>query len=89
LRKGDLIVSVAVAPTPQLVVVWLQATWRIQRWVDTDAPGSFELLASALNHKYIAVQNTRVVSEAEWRELGAKRGENAKVSDVPRVYAVR
>ncbi|WWC86645.1 uncharacterized protein L201_001522 [Kwoniella dendrophila CBS 6074] len=34
----------------------------------------FELLATSLNHRYIAVSGNKVLTEEEWRETGATKG---------------
>jgi formylmethanofuran dehydrogenase subunit D len=47
-----------------------------------DTPGSFELLATSLNHNYIAIQNDKVLKEEAWRAHGSKRGDNFKVGSV-------
>ncbi|RSH92425.1 hypothetical protein EHS25_008840 [Saitozyma podzolica] len=36
------------------------------------------LLAKSTGHRYVAIHNDRIVDEDEWREIGIKRGDNAK-----------
>ncbi len=41
--------------------------------------GDFEILASSLNLKYIAIHKDKILDEAGWRSLGNVRGEDTQV----------
>ncbi|WVW78167.1 hypothetical protein I302_100118 [Kwoniella bestiolae CBS 10118] len=42
----------------------------------------FELLATGLNHKYIAVQGDKVLTEEKWRETGATKGDERDKGEI-------
>ncbi|OCF53988.1 hypothetical protein L486_08522 [Kwoniella mangroviensis CBS 10435] len=42
----------------------------------------FELLATGLNHKYIAVQGDKVLTEEKWRETGATKGDERDTGEI-------
>ncbi|WRT64526.1 uncharacterized protein IL334_001458 [Kwoniella shivajii] len=42
----------------------------------------FELLATALNHQYIAVQGNKVLTEEKWREAGGTKGDERDTGEI-------
>ncbi|ORY30222.1 hypothetical protein BCR39DRAFT_530035 [Naematelia encephala] len=75
-----------------MLSLWMPATERsavIQIYEEGGFQRDFQLLATSLNHQYVAVQNDRILDEEGWRALGNKRGEghNGAIKVEPQLIA--
>ncbi|WWD21732.1 hypothetical protein CI109_106219 [Kwoniella shandongensis] len=65
--------------------LWMPATESstvIEIFEDGGFERDFQLLATTLNHDYIAVQNDHVLTEEKWRELGTAKGEEKAKGEI-------
>ncbi|KAK8847645.1 hypothetical protein IAR55_005504 [Kwoniella newhampshirensis] len=65
--------------------LWMPATEGstvIEIFEDGGYERDFQLLATTLNHQYIAIQNDRILTEEKWRELGTKKGEERTKGEI-------